>query len=100
MSVAAFVDRLLEITDLWEVPVTATQLHQADPSVSKRTVIAALAWMADQGILRKRLDHDCTWYFPEARAKPDPIQEMLTGHIDLARFQSCQTTRHSVGDKK
>lgn len=100
IKVAAFVDRLLEVIDLWEVPVTATQLHLADPSVGKRTVIAALAYLADRGVLRKTVGHDATLYFPEALAKADPIQAMLTGDLDLTRFKPCRVTRHSMGDKK
>jgi len=77
---AEVIERLVDLLDVWEVPVCAHDLHQACPSFSKYTCAHALKQMAEAEILYPSTDardRDRVYYFPTAKRPVNLIQELL-----------------------
>lgn len=85
---------ILENIGLWDAELTVSDFVAVAP-VPHKTVTAAMAHLERSGYVVSRIVDSRRLYRPAVMAlETDPVQEFLTGHIDLGRFCVVKTEQN------
>ena len=80
LACAKVTDWLLELIPVWEVPVTAVMIHNADPTKSRPVVAQALKQLVEADVLYvEQGDKDRMFYFPTSKRPVCLIQALILG---------------------
>ena len=84
---AVVIERLTELLDVWEVPVTAAMLSEADPTYSRYTCTGALKQMVSKNLLYVQTEaKDRCFYFPTSKRPVCAIQQIICKGFNNGRL--------------
>ena len=80
LEVAKVIDNICQLSDTWEIPVTANQLAKIY-SVSRPKITSALKHLTNNGVLYSEYKGSSLYYFPTSKKPECLIQEYLCGRF-------------------